>query len=213
MASCSEKKERKPVLTDSINLDHFNHLFKEIELNGKDVGIVHIYSKYPNYDFEIEPNEGFTCVDDVARAIVMLSKYLEENENDTQVLNKMKLLTEFVLQMQNENGYFNNFIWNDLSINKTYKTSVAELNWWSFRALWGLESAYNLLKSDKDLADRIALASEKLLANIKRDIQSTGPRRASARESGRSVAGRRRGESRRSRRVSRSGCPAPARAP
>ena len=173
MASCSEKKERKPVLTDSINLDHFNHLFKEIELNGKDVGIVHIYSKYPNYDFEIEPNEGFTCVDDVARAIVMLSKYLEENENDTQVLNKMKLLCEFVLQMQNENGYFNNFIWNDLSINKTYKTSVAELNWWSFRALWGLESAYSLLKSDKNLANRIVLASEKLLINIKRDIPVT----------------------------------------
>ena len=170
IASCTKNNEVKSSLTDSINLDHFNHLYKEIELNGKAVGIVHIYSEYPNYDFEIEPNEGFTCVDDVARAIVMLSKYLEENENDIDVLNKMKLLTEFVLQMQNDNGYFNNFIWNDLSINKTYKTSVAELNWWSFRALWGLESAYSLLKTDKDLADRIAAASEKLLVNIKKDI-------------------------------------------
>ncbi len=77
LASCSGKKETKQALTDSVNLDHFNHLYKEIELNGKDVAIVHIYSEYPNYDFEIEPNEGFTCVDDVARAIVMLSKYLE----------------------------------------------------------------------------------------------------------------------------------------
>jgi len=170
IASCTKNNEAKASLTDSINLDHFNHLYKEIELNGKAVGIVHIYSEYPNYDFEIEPNEGFTCVDDVARAIVMLSKYLEENENDIDVLNKMKLLTEFVLQMQNDNGYFNNFIWNDLSINKTYKTSVAELNWWSFRALWGLESAYDLLKTDKDLANRIAVASEKLLVNIKKDI-------------------------------------------
>ena len=168
--SCLDKKETKLAIATSVNLDHFNHLFKEIELNGKEVAIVHIYSEYPNYDFEIEPNEGFTCVDDVARAIVMLSKYLEENENDIEVLNKIKLLTEFVLQMQHENGYFNNFIWNDLSINKTYKTSVAELNWWSFRALWGLESAYGLLKSDKELAGRIATASEKLLLNIKRDI-------------------------------------------
>ena len=170
IASCSKNKETKPALTESINLDHFNHLFKEIELNGKDVGIVHIYSEYPNYEFEIEPNEGFTCVDDVARAIVMLSKYLEANKNDLEVLKKMKLLCEFVLQMQNENGYFNNFIWNDLSINTIYKTSVAELNWWSFRALWGLETAYGLLKSDEDLANRIAAASEKLLTNIKRDI-------------------------------------------
>jgi len=170
IASCAKNNGAKTSLTDNINLDHFNHLYNEIELNGKAVGIVHIYSEYPNYDFEIEPNEGFTCVDDVARAIVMLSKYLEQNENDIEVLNKMKLLIEFVLQMQNENGYFNNFIWNDLSINKTYKTSVAELNWWSFRALWGLESAFDLLKTDKDLANRIALASEKLLINIKRDI-------------------------------------------
>ncbi len=169
--SCNTIKESKPIVENNINFNHFfNHLYKEIDLNGKKVGIVHIYSEYPNYDFEIEPNEGFTCVDDVARAIVMLSKYLEENENDIDVLNKMKLLTEFVLQMQNDNGYFNNFIWNDLSINKTYKTSVAELNWWSFRALWGLESAYDLLKTDKDLANRIAVASEKLLVNIKNDI-------------------------------------------
>ena len=34
----------------------------------KKVGIVHIYSEYPDYEFEIEPKEGFTCVDDVARA-------------------------------------------------------------------------------------------------------------------------------------------------
>ena len=48
---------------------HFNHLYKEINFNEKKVGIVHIYSEYPDYDFEIEPKEGFTCVDDVARAI------------------------------------------------------------------------------------------------------------------------------------------------
>jgi len=76
--------------------------------------------------------------------------------------------------MQNDNGYFNNFIWNDFSINTTYKTSVAELNWWSFRALWALESAYPLLeKSNKDLANRIVLSSEKLIVNIKRDIPIT----------------------------------------
>ena len=77
--SCLTKKESKPIESDNINFDHFNHLYKEIDFNEKKVGIVHIYSEYPDYDFEIEPKEGFTCVDDVARAIVMLSKYLEEN--------------------------------------------------------------------------------------------------------------------------------------
>jgi hypothetical protein len=159
-----------PVLKNRINFDHFDHLYKEIDFNGKKAGIVHIYSEYPDYEFEIEPKEGFTCVDDVARAVIMLSKYLKENKNDKEAFDKLKKLTEFVLQMQHENGYFNNFIWNDLSINTTYKTSVAELNWWSFRALWGLESAYDLLKSDQDLANRIETASEKLLINIKRDL-------------------------------------------
>lgn len=171
--SCAKNKETISVLKDNINFDHFNHLYKEIDFKDKKVGIVHIYSEYPDYKFEIEPKEGFTCVDDVARAIVMLSKYLEEDVKDEMALDKLIKLTEFVLQMQHENGYFNNFIWNDLSINTTYKTSVAELNWWSFRALWGLESAYDLLKSDKDIAIRIEVASQKLLNNIKRDISIT----------------------------------------
>lgn len=172
-ASCNTNKESKPIVTSNINLDHFDHLYKAIEFKGKKAGIIHIYSEYPDYDFEIEPNEGFTCVDDVARAMVMLSKYLKTHGNDDQVYDKLKRLTEFVLQMQNDNGYFNNFIWNDLSINTTYKTSVAELNWWSFRALWGLESAYESLSPDKDLTGRIEVATEKLLMNIKRDVPIT----------------------------------------
>ncbi len=171
--SCTKFKETKSALKSNINFDHFNHLYKEIDFKDTKVGIVHIYSQYPNYEYAIEPKEGFTCVDDVARAIVMLSTYLKENKKDDEAFNKLKKLTEFVLQMQNENGYFNNFIWNDLSINTTYKTSVAELNWWSLRALWSLETAYDLLKHDKDLANRIEVASKKLLVNIKRDLPIT----------------------------------------
>ena len=174
--SCSKKEESNVINTETNNFDnldhfgHFNHLYKEIDFKGKKVGIVHIYSQYPDYEYAIEPNEGFTCVDDVSRAIVMLAKYLEDNNQDEIALDKIGRLTEFVLQMQNTNGYFNNFIWNDLSINTTYQTSIAELNWWSFRALWGLESAYPFLKSDTALANRISEAAQKLLVNIKRDI-------------------------------------------
>ncbi|WP_299672088.1 hypothetical protein [uncultured Polaribacter sp.] len=162
-----------PLFNDAINFSHFNHLYKEIRFNEKKVGIIHIYSEYPNYEYAIEPNEGFTCVDDVARAIVMLSKYLELYNTDEIALEKIKNLTEFVLQMQNQNGYFHNFIWNNLSINTTYRTSLAVLDWWSFRALWALESAYPFLKSDEDIGDRIALASEKLITTIKRDLPTT----------------------------------------
>jgi len=162
-----------PLTNDAINFNHFNHLYKEINFNDKKVGIIHIYSEYPNYTYAIEPKEGFTCVDDVSRAIVMLSQYLELYETDKIALEKLKNLTEFVLQMQNQNGYFNNFIWNDLTINTKYRTSIASLDWWSFRALWALESAYPYLKPDIDMANRIENATEKLIKNIKRDLPTT----------------------------------------
>tara|TARA_R110002096_G_C14654152_1_gene726762 strand:- start:96 stop:1385 length:1290 start_codon:yes stop_codon:yes gene_type:complete len=155
---------------DKINLSHFNHLYEEIVFKGKDVGIVHIYSLFPDYEYATEPAEGFTAVDDVARSIMMLSEYLTLNTNDEAVLKKLKMLTEFVLQMQAANGYFNNFIWPDLSVNSSGSTSIAQLNWWSFRALLGLESAYPFVQSDAVLANRIVEATGALLVNIKRDI-------------------------------------------
>lgn len=163
----------EPLINSTINFSHFNHLYKELNFKEKKIGIIHIYSEYPNYEYAIEPNEGFTCVDDVARAIVMLSKYLEVFGSDDIAIEKMKNLTEFVLQMQNENGYFNNFLWENLTINTTYQTSIAELNWWSLRALWGLENAYTFLQSDTEIASRIELAIQKLTSNIKRDIPIT----------------------------------------
>ncbi|WP_428742539.1 hypothetical protein [Tenacibaculum sp.] len=162
-----------PLPNGAINFSHFNHLYNEINFNGKKVGIINIYSEYPNYTYAIEPKEGFTCVDDVSRTIVMLTKYLELYGDDVIALEKLKNLTEFVLQMQNQNEYFNNFIWNDFTINTTYQTSIAVLGWWSFRALWAIESAYPFLKSDGDMANRIATASEKLITNIKRDLPTS----------------------------------------
>lgn len=137
------------------------------------MAVVNIYSEYPNYTYAIEPAEGFACVDDVARAIVMLSEYLKDQPDDDDVLAKTRMLVEFVLHMQNDNGYFNNFIWTDLSINTRYKTSVAEMNWWSFRALWSLETAHKLFISDVELTNRIEKAIKKVVIRIKKDIPIT----------------------------------------
>jgi len=156
----------------TVNLEHFDHLFMEIEVDGKTVGVVNIYSEYPDYAYATEPAEGFACVDDAARAIILLSKRTQ-SERDDETVRKIKLLVEFVLYMQNSNGYFNNFLWPDGSINTSYRTSLAELNWWSFRALWALESTFELVLSDQDLAYRIDHAISKLVANIKRDISVT----------------------------------------
>ncbi|MCK5433074.1 MAG: hypothetical protein KAJ03_10030, partial [Gammaproteobacteria bacterium] len=84
-----------------VNLKHFNHLFTPIEVDHKKMAVVHVYSEYPNYTYASEPAEGFACVDDVARAIVMLSDYLIV-QHSAEVLHKIKLLVEFVLYMQND---------------------------------------------------------------------------------------------------------------
>ena len=178
--SCSESENPVPVVppvieppqsTRAVNLAHFNHLYKEIDFKGKKAGFIYIYSNYPTYEPVISLEEsGITAVDDVARAIVVLSEYIKVYGADAESLDKIKKFTEFILGMQNENGYFNNFIYADYSINTTYVTSVATLDWWSLRALVGLETAYPYLKSDTDIASRITESTTKLLSNIKRDL-------------------------------------------
>jgi len=148
-----------------INLNHLKHLYTEVTLeNGHEAGVINIYSEYPDYIFAIEPNEGFSCVDDVARTLVFLSaytKYCDDPEIEIMIDN----LTSFTLSMQAKNGYFYNFLWGDMSINKTYKTSVAEPNWWSWRALWALSEIYPELSGD--LAKQTKLATEKIIETVK----------------------------------------------
>lgn len=153
-----------------ITLDHFNFLYQEIEVEQQPMGIVHIYSEYPDYHYAIEPREGFTCVDDVARAVIMLSEYYQAKQAPPAILEQIKMLLQFVLYMQNENGYFNNFMWGDHSINTTYQTTVAELNWWSLRALWALETAFPLVQKDTELTNRMEAAVDRLITNIMRDL-------------------------------------------
>jgi hypothetical protein len=73
--------------------------------------------------------------------------------------------------MQAENGFFYNFMWKDHSINKTFRTSVAEPNWWSWRALWVLMEDYKYFansKTENILAFRQSI--EKTIRAIKKNI-------------------------------------------
>lgn len=148
-------------------LVHIDHLFAEATVGGERVGVLNIYSEAPDFRFAIEPREGYACVDDVARAMVLLAAM---PDLPPARMRQLELMTRFVLQMQAENGYFHNFIWGDGRINREYRTSLAELNWWSLRALWGLEAALRRLPQDSPLAARAKRASDRLVANLKRDL-------------------------------------------
>ena len=138
-----------------INTAHLDHLFEKININGKEMGIIHIYSNYPDYKYADAPGEGIACVDDAARAEIFYLNYYKIT-HDKDALKKVKLITQFLLHMQAKNGFFYNFIWQDHSIDSTYKTSVAQPNWWSWRAIWTLATALNYFKSnDVELAKKI----------------------------------------------------------
>lgn len=156
-----------PSARQTVDLAHFDHLFAEAVVGGERVGVLRIYSEAPNYRFAIEPNEGHACVDDVARGIVLLAAMPTLTPSRARQLD---LMTRFVLKMQADNGYFHNFIWAGGRINREYRTSLAELNWWSLRALWGLEAALRRLPAKSGTARRARVAADRLVENLKRDL-------------------------------------------
>ncbi|NWF90615.1 MAG: hypothetical protein HXY50_14275 [Ignavibacteriaceae bacterium] len=157
------------------NPSHLNHLYKEITINEREMGIIHIYSEYPDYHVVADDDEGIACVDDVSRAAVFYAKYYKLT-GDSSSLHKVKTLTEFLLYMQSDSGWFNNFILKDYSINKTHKNSVAEPNWWTWRALWALSENYLLInETDAQLSERVLNAIEKTIIACKNEFSLSKP--------------------------------------
>lgn len=150
-----------------VNTSHLDHLYELINVNGNNLGIIHIYSEYPDYKWIGDEDEGITCIDDVARAAVFYLEHYKLYHNKASY-KKAKSLIRFVLYMQAENGFFNNFMFPDYSINKTFKTSLAEPNWWSWRALWALVEAKGSFNDDKNLNKKIDKSIRKILTVTKK---------------------------------------------
>lgn len=176
------KKEQPAAQTPTaerwVNLAHLDRLYGAVRLaNGAEVGTVAIYSEAPDYRLVTDADEGFTCVDDVSRAALLLLNEPDLAKNGDKG-DKLRKMTEFVLQLQAPDGeagagYFYNFLWPDRTINKTFQTSVAQPNFWSWRAFWHLTEAYSYYRqNDPALAGRIQTANERLLTNMLRDFGS-----------------------------------------
>ncbi len=156
--------------TFNVNKSHLDYLYKKIEVNGMQMAVIHIYSNAPDYKYIDDEDEGYACVDDAARAAIFYLEYFK-TYNDSSSLLKYYNLVEFLVYMQAENGFFYNFVWKDNSINKTYKTSKAEPNWWSWRALWALMENFNEFKnSNDDRAVRVKQSIGKSIEAIKKLI-------------------------------------------
>lgn len=140
-ASCAQP-ERSPV-----NAAHLDHLYQKVVVGGDTLGSIWIYCEAPDYHHVGDEDEGFTCVDDVARALVFYCREYTQHPS-VEMLEKISSLTAFVLHMQAPDGYFYNFMLPGNEINTTHQNSVAIPGWWTWRAMWAL-SELNLLEEEK----------------------------------------------------------------
>ncbi len=153
-----------------VNKSHLDYLYKEITVNEKEMAVVHIYCNAPDYKYIDDEDEGYACVDDAARAAIFYLDYFKAY-NDSSSLDKYFKLVNFLMYMQSDNGFFYNFIWKDNSVNKTFKTSVAEPNWWTWRALWAILEGYDyLVNSQNESAAEVKESIHKSIESIKKNF-------------------------------------------
>jgi len=146
-----------------VNTAHLDHLYQDIIVNNDTLGIIHIYAEYPDYNWIDDDDEGAACVDDVARAMVFYLDYYKYT-GDAAAMVKAKRLLKYILYMQSENGWFYNFTWKNNTINKEFRTSVAEPNWWSWRALRALVEAESYFRgNDTELVAKIKSSRDRVL--------------------------------------------------
>lgn len=151
-----------------VNLSHLQHLYEERNIDGKLLGTEWIYCEAPDFRLVGDEDEGYTCVDDVARTLVVYCREMKKKPSD-ELLYKIESLSNFILYMQNDNGYFYNFIFEDGTINKTHQNSVAIAAFWSWRAYWALTEV--MLVDNERLNDK-KLKCEKAIEKLEKNIFS-----------------------------------------
>ncbi len=158
-----------------VNLSHLNHLYETVTLaDGRRAAIIHIYAEYPDYKPVEAKGEGFTCVDDIARAAVLYLRY-GRYFNDAEALGRGRALIRTVLSMQADNGCFYNFIRSDGNIEKENRNSQPLPDWWTWRAFWALsEFGLHHTMQDSALADSVRRAIEKILPCVSTLKQRAG---------------------------------------
>jgi hypothetical protein len=134
--------------------EHLASLTWAFPADGREVSALAVYAEarempdgtvyQPRAAAESGP-EGLSCVDDVARAVVLGLRAWEE-EQDTRGRDLARRWLSFVAYMQGEDGRFTNFIFNEAGRrNLTGATSYPGGLWWTSRALWALGAAYRVL--------------------------------------------------------------------
>ncbi len=142
----------------AFNLAHLDHLGEEITRSGESLRIIHIYSEAPNYAWVGDEDEGIAALDDAARAAVVYLRHYEYT-GDPASARKAAQLLRFVMSMQQPDGLFFNFVWdNRLTINEVHANSRADaFGWWASRGVWALGLGVRVLQTaEPELVEAMA---------------------------------------------------------
>lgn len=149
-----------------INLNHLNHLYTWLKVDGQPLAGIVIYAEYPDYHYVEAPGEGLICVDDVARAAIV---YLRHGKyyHSVESADRAKHLIRTLLKMQATNGCFYNFIDSHGQIQKELKNSQPRPDWWTWRATWAMAEFLTCETGvTKAMWDSVNQAIQKVLPHI-----------------------------------------------
>ncbi len=154
-----------------INAAHLDFLTEPIEVAGRPMAIVHIYSEAPAYRWVDASGEGISAVDDIARAVLV---YLDLGSRDAggPALERARLLLETVMYLQTPDGQYYNFLRDRAgTINTDGPTSYADWGWWAARGQRALAGGYAAFRTvDPAFAARLRGAYEMGEAALERAL-------------------------------------------
>lgn len=112
-----------------------------------------------------DDDEGFSCIDDVARIGQI---YLNDFERTGSPVSAQKAreAIEFCLNLENGKGLFYNFVEQDGRINKTGHTSFLGFTWWTARAFTALAQAERVLTDDPEFTARLGASLDRTLERM-----------------------------------------------
>ncbi len=148
-----------------LNVEHLEYLRDEFLIGTQAFTGYWIYTdRQPDGSFKLAgaEGEGVTCIDDVARVAIFYLREIERSGMDDFFDSRARESLEFVMKLQDYDGDFFNFVFEDGTINRHGPTSRKGGNWWAARAYWALSLGARIY-SEYD-----ASYSEKLAASAHR---------------------------------------------
>lgn len=159
-----------------INSAHLDFLTEPIEVAGRPMAIVHIYSEAPAYRWVDASGEGISALDDIARAVLV---YLDLGNRDRAgpALERARRLLETVMYLQAGDGDYHNFLRDRTgTVNTDGPTSYKDWGWWAARGQRALANGYAAFRvPDPAFAGRLREAYERGEGALERALDGLSP--------------------------------------